>query len=45
MNDNEINKDDVTDINISTDKRHKELTKDFEKQMKESLPKLKDLIL
>ena len=45
INDNEINRDDITDINIATDKRHKELTKDFKKQMKESLPKLKDLVL
>ena len=41
----EINKDDITDINIATDKRHKELTKDFKSQMKEGLPKLKDLVL
>ena len=45
VNDNEINKNDITDINIATDKRHKELEKDFKRQMKESLPKLKDLIL
>ena len=44
-NDNDINKSDVTDINISTIKRHKELEKDFKKQMKEGLPKLKDLVL
>ena len=45
VNDNEINTSDVTDINIATDKRHSELRKDFDKQMKESLPKLKDLVL
>ena len=45
VNDNEINTSDVTDINIATDKRHNELQKDFDKQMKESLPKLKDLVL
>ena len=45
VNDNEINTSDVTDINIATDKRHKELQKDFDKQMKEGLPKLKDLVL
>ena len=44
-NDNDINKSDITDINISTTKRHKELEKDFKKQMKESLPRLKDLVL
>ena len=45
VNDNEINTSDVTDINIATDKRHNELQKDFDKQMRESLPKLKDLVL
>ena len=40
-----IYKSDITDINISTTKRHKELEKDFKKQMKESLPRLKDLVL
>jgi len=44
-NNNDINKSDITDINISTTKRHKELEKDFKKQMKESLPRLKDLVL
>jgi len=45
VDDNEINKDDVDDKNIASSKRHKELEKEFEKQIKESLPKLKDLVL
>jgi len=45
LSDNEINQNDVDDKNIVSPKRHKELEKDFKKQMNESLPKLKDFIL
>jgi len=44
VNDNEINQDDVDDKNIASTKRHKELEKDFKKQMNESMPTLKELL-
>ena len=44
VKDNEINQDDVDDKNIASKSRHKELTKDFEKQMNESMPTLKELL-
>ena len=44
VKDNEINTDDVDDKNIASPKRHKELEKDFEKQMNESIPTLKELL-
>ena len=44
ISDNEINQDDVDDKNIASTKRHKELEKDFQKQMNESMPTLKELL-
>ena len=44
ISDNEINQDDVNDKNIASTKRHKELEKDFKKQMNESMPTLKELL-
>ena len=44
VSDNEINQDDVNDKNIASSKRHKELEKDFQKQMNESMPTLKELL-
>ena len=44
VKDNEINQDDVDDKNIASPKRHKELEKDFQKQMNESMPTLKELL-
>ena len=44
VKDNEINTDDVDDKNIASSKRHKELEKDFQKQMNESIPTLKELL-
>ena len=44
VSDNEINQDDVNDKNIASTKRHKELEKDFQKQMNESMPTLKELL-
>ena len=44
ISDNEINQDDVNDKNIASAKRHKELEKDFKKQMNESMPTLKELL-
>ena len=44
VKDNEINQDDVDDKNIASSKRHKELEKDFQKQMNESMPTLKELL-
>ena len=44
VKDNEINTDDVNDKNIASSKRHKELEKDFQKQMNESMPTLKELL-
>ena len=44
VSDNEINQDDVNDKNIASTKRHKELEKDFKKQMNESMPTLKELL-
>ena len=44
VKDNEINQDDVDDKNIASKSRHKELKKDFEKQMNESMPTLKELL-
>ena len=44
VKDNEINQDDVNDKNIASPKRHKELEKDFQKQMNESIPTLKELL-
>ena len=44
VKDNEINTDDVDDKNIASPKRHKELEKDFQKQMNESMPTLKELL-
>ena len=44
ISDNEINQDDVDDKNIASKSRHKELKKDFEKQMNESMPTLKELL-
>ena len=35
---------DVNDKNIASTKRHKELEKDFKKQMNESMPTLKELL-
>ena len=44
VSDNEINQDDVNDKNIASKSRHNKLTKDFEKQMNESMPTLKELL-
>ena len=44
VKDNPINTDKVSDKNIGSTARHKELKKDFKKQIKEGLPKLKDLV-
>ena len=44
VKDNEINTDDVDDKNIASKSRHKELEKDFQKQMNESMPTLKELL-
>ena len=44
VKDNEINQDDVDDKNIASKSRHKELEKDFQKQMNESIPTLKELL-
>ena len=44
VKDNEINQDDEDDKNIASSKRHKELEKDFQKQMNESMPTLKELL-
>ena len=44
ISDNEINQDDVNDKNIASTKRHKELEKDFKKQMNESMPPLQELL-
>ena len=44
ISDNEIYQDDVNDKNIASTKRHKELEKDFQKQMNESMPTLKELL-
>ena len=44
VKDNEINQDNVDDKNIASPKRHKELEKDFQKQMNESIPTLKELL-
>ena len=44
VKDNEINQDDVNDKNIASKSRHNKLTKDFEKQMNESMPTLKELL-
>ena len=44
VKDNEINQDDVDDKNIASPKRHKELEKEFQKQMNESMPTLKELL-
>ena len=44
VKDNEINTDDIDDKNIASPKRHKELEKDFQKQMNESMPTLKELL-
>ena len=44
VSDNEINQDDVDDKNIASKSRHKELKKDFEQQMNESMPTLKELL-
>ena len=44
VKDNEINTDDVDDKNIASSKRHKELEKEFQKQMNESIPSLKELL-
>ena len=35
---------DVNDKNIASKSRHKELEKDFQKQMNESMPTLKELL-
>ena len=44
VKDNEINQDDVDDKNIASSKRHKELEKEFQKQMNESIPTLKEFL-
>ena len=44
VKDNPINTDDVDDKNIASSKRHKELEKEFQKQMNESIPSLKELL-
>ena len=44
VKDNPINTDDINDKNIASPKRHKELEKEFQKQMNESMPTLKELL-
>ena len=44
VKDNPINADKVSDKNIASPKRHKELEKEFQKQMNESMPTLKELL-